>query len=170
VIARAFSFEVGLQFVVVRATLLRADPAHPGGMAAVAASEEKVARYISKLDIDSRVAIAVYNGPESHVVSGEMKAIEKLISVVKADGIRATKLAVDQGESNIVLTQMLSNPLSGFHSPSIAPALPALKAWLDEHEASFNVLEKPFFSTLRGKEISKHEHLGSEYWVSSTLL
>ena len=102
-IARAFSFEVGLQFVVVRATLLRADPAHPGGMAAVAASEEKVARYISKLDIDSRVAIAVYNGPESHVVSGELKAIEKLISVVKADGIRATKLVVDQGEFNIVI-------------------------------------------------------------------
>ena len=170
-IARAFSFEVGLQFVVVRATLLRADPAHPGGMAAVAASEEKVARYISKLDIDGRVAIAVYNGPESHVVSGELKAIEKLISVVKADGIRATKLAVDQGEFNIVIAQTLSDPLlSGFHSPSIAPALPALKAWLAEHEASFNALEKPFFSTLRGKEISKHEHLGSEYWVSSALL
>ena len=102
-IARAFSFEVGLQFVAVRANLLRADPAHPGGMAAVAASEEKVARYISKLDIDSRVAIAVYNGPESHVVSGEMKAIEKLISVVKADGIRATKLVVDQGEYSVLL-------------------------------------------------------------------
>lgn len=85
--------------MVIRATLLRADPAHPGGMAAVAASEEKVARYISKLGIEGRVAIAVYNGPESHVVSGEMKAIEKLISVVKADGLRATKLVVDQGES-----------------------------------------------------------------------
>ena len=69
----------------------------------VAASEEKVARYISKLDIDGRVAIAVYNGPESHVVSGELKAIEKLISVVKADGIRATKLVVDQGEFIIVV-------------------------------------------------------------------
>ena len=99
-ISRAFSFEVGLQFVVVRATLLRANPAQPGGMAAVAASEEKVARYISKLDIDGRVAIAVYNGPESHVASGELKAIEKLISVVKADGLRATKLVVDQGELN----------------------------------------------------------------------
>lgn len=105
--ARAFSFEVGLQFVVVRATLLRANPAHPGGMAAVAASEEKVARYISKLDIDGRVAIAVYNGPESHVVSGEMKAIEKLISAVKADGLRATKLVVDQGESNTNLSNLI---------------------------------------------------------------
>ena len=87
-----------MQFVVIRATLLRANPAHPGGMAAVAASEEKVAQYISKLNIDDCVAIAVYNGPESHVVSGEMKAVEKLISAVKADGLRATKLVVDQGD------------------------------------------------------------------------
>ena len=105
-IARAFSFEVGLQFVVVRATLLRADPAHPGGMAAVAASEDKVARYISKLDLNGRIAIAVYNGPESHVISGEMKAIEKLISAVKADGLRATKLVVDQGESNTTFARI----------------------------------------------------------------
>ena len=53
---------------------------------------------ISKLDIEDRVAIAVYNGPESHIVSGEMKAVEKLISAVKSDGLRATKLVVDQGE------------------------------------------------------------------------
>jgi hypothetical protein len=39
-------------------------------------------------------------------------------------------------------------------------ALPALKAWLNEHEALFDTLEKPFFSTLHGKEIAKHEHLG----------
>ena len=45
--------------MVVKVTLLRVDPAHPGGMAAVAASEKKVACYISKLDTDSRVAIAV---------------------------------------------------------------------------------------------------------------
>ena len=122
-----------------------------------------------RLDIDGRVAIAVYNGPESHVVFGELKAIEKLVSVVEADGIRATKLVVEQGEFNIVIAQMLPDLLSGFHSPSIASALPALKAWLDLHEASFNMLEKPFFSTSRGKEIAKHERLGSEYWVSSAL-
>ena len=43
-----------------------------------------------------------------------MKAVEKLISVVKADGIQAMKLVVDQGEFNIVVAQMLSDPLSGF--------------------------------------------------------
>lgn len=107
-IARAFSFEVGLQFVIARATLLCA--AYPGGMAAVTASEEKAAHYISKLDIDSRVTIAVYNGPESHVVSGEMKSVEKLIFVVNADGIRAMKLVVDQGESHVI-AQTLSDPV-----------------------------------------------------------
>ena len=112
----------------------------------------------------STVSIAVYNGPDSRIVSGDMKALEKLISVVKADGIRATKLVVDQGERSFLKFYLTS--LSGFHSPSIAPAPPALKAWLDEHEAPFNLLEKPFFSTLCGKEIAKHEHLGSEYWVS----
>jgi acyl transferase domain-containing protein len=80
--------------------LLRADPAHPGGMAAIAASEEKIACYISKLDIDSGVAIAIYNGPESHVIFGEIRAIEKLISMVKVNGLQAMKLVVDQGEFN----------------------------------------------------------------------
>ena len=65
-----------------------------------------------------------------------------------------------------LIARISSDSPLGFHSPSIASALPALKAWLDEHEASFDTLEKPFFSTLRGKEIAKHEHLRSDYWVS----
>ena len=66
------------------------------------------------MDINGRVAIAEYNGPESHVVSGELKAIEKLVSVVESDGIWATKLVVDQGEFNIVIAQMLPDPCQAF--------------------------------------------------------
>ncbi|PPQ84949.1 hypothetical protein CVT25_004462 [Psilocybe cyanescens] len=149
VVARAFSFEVGLQFVVVRSKLLRADPSKPAGMAAIAAAEDKIARYIETLGLKDRVAVAVYNGTDAHVVSGELKAIEKLMAAVKRDGLRTTKLNIDQG----------------FHSPSIAHALPALRAWLDEHNEAINGLEKPFFSTLRGKEIPKHERLDAQYWV-----
>ncbi|CAA7264464.1 unnamed protein product [Cyclocybe aegerita] len=149
VIAGASSFDHGLQFVVIRAKLLRADPAHPGGMAAVAAPEERVNHYISSLGLRGRVAIAVHNGPDSIVVSGELKGVEKLMAAAKRDGLRSVKLVVDQG----------------FHSPSIAPALPALKAWLDEHEASMKPLEKPFFSTVRAREIPKHQDLNSQYWV-----
>lgn len=98
VIARAFTFEVGLQFVVVRAKLLRADPSRPAGMAAIAASAERVNRYILNLGLKDRVAIAVFNGPEAHVVSGELKAVETLMATAKKDGLRGTKLNVDQGQ------------------------------------------------------------------------
>ena len=97
VIARAFSFETGLQFVVERAKLLRADPAHPAGMAAIAAPEDRINGYIRSLGLQGRVAIAVYNGPDAHVVSGELKAVETLMATAKRDGLRGTKLNVDQG-------------------------------------------------------------------------
>ena len=42
--------------------------------------------------------ITIYNAVDNNVVSGGLKAIEKLISVAKRDGIRATKLAVAQGK------------------------------------------------------------------------
>lgn len=97
VIAHAFDFELGLQFVVIRAQLLRADPARPGGMIAIAAPEDRITRYISDMSIQDRVAVAVYNGTESHVVSGGLKAVESLMAAVKRDGLRATKLVIDQG-------------------------------------------------------------------------
>jgi len=47
-----------------------------------------------------------------------------------ADGLRATILVVDQG----------------FHGPSVAPALPALEAWMDEHAWSvFRSIGETFF-------------------------
>ena len=65
-----------------------------------------------------------------------MEEIAKLISTDRADGIRATKLVVDRA----------------FFSPSIASAF---LLWLDEHEASFDALEKPFFPALRKTWISQ---------------
>ena len=59
----SFGLKIGLQFVIVRATLLCADSTHPVGMAAVAA-----------FDIDS-------DGPESHVVF-----IKKLVSGPSQEG------------------------------------------------------------------------------------
>ena len=69
----------------------------PGGMVAVAASEERVASYIDKLGLKDRVAIAVYNGSEAIVVSGQLKAVDELMAAVKRDGLRSAKLNIDQG-------------------------------------------------------------------------
>lgn len=97
VIGGVFTFELGLNFVIKRAELLRASPSLPAGMAAIGATEDSISRYIQTLGIQSRVVIAVFNGSRNHVVSGELKAVETLVASVKADGIRATKLNVDQG-------------------------------------------------------------------------
>ncbi|KAF9530718.1 hypothetical protein CPB83DRAFT_905059 [Crepidotus variabilis] len=147
--AGAFSFEIGLQFVVTRARSLRSNPAHPGGMVAIATTEELVLRYIAELGVQNRLSIAVYNAPDNNVVSGDLNAIDKLIALVKRDGIRTTKLAVTQG----------------FHSSSIAPGLPPLRKWLDDHAHLMKPLTKPIFSTVRAEEIAKSHKLDSQYWI-----
>ena len=88
-----FQFRGWFAFVVVRAILLRANPAHPeGAMAAVAASEEKVATstvyFQVVIWILAVVAIAVCSDPESHVISGEMKAIVNKLSKRMGFGLR----------------------------------------------------------------------------------
>jgi malonyl CoA-acyl carrier protein transacylase len=66
-------------------------------MAAIQATEDRIAQYIQTLKLNDRVAIAVYNGSDAHVVSGELKAVEGLMIAAKRDGLRCTKLNVDQG-------------------------------------------------------------------------
>ena len=96
-IGGALPYEIGLDLVVTRARLLQSDPNHPGGMAVVGASQERVVHIIHELGLDDRLVIAVYNGPESHVISGEMKAIDEFLLIASIKGFRATKIKVDQG-------------------------------------------------------------------------
>ncbi|TFK38563.1 hypothetical protein BDQ12DRAFT_116355 [Crucibulum laeve] len=149
VVAGALTFDQGLQFVVKRAHLLRADPENPGGMAAIAETEDVIMGYIDSLELGDELALAVYNGSKSHVISGSLAAVERLVAAVKSDGLRATKLNVDQG----------------FHSPCISPALPALRAWLKENQHTPDALKIPLFSTALGKEVPKNQILNPHYWV-----
>ena len=103
-IGGALPYEIGLDLVVTRARLLQGDPNHPGGMAIVGASQERVLRIIHELGLDNRLVIAVYNGPESHVISGELKAIDAFFSIASIRGFRATKVKVDQGRLSIYLS------------------------------------------------------------------
>lgn len=96
-IGGALPYEIGLDLVVTRARLLQSDPTHPGGMAIVGASQERVLHIIHELGLDDRLVIAVYNGPESHVISGEIKAIDTFLSIASIRGFRAAKVNVDQG-------------------------------------------------------------------------
>lgn len=85
VISEALTFETGLQFVVTRARVLRSDPAFPGGMAAAAASEDVVAGYVTERHLQHQISIAVYNTADNNVVSGDMRAVEKLMAVMECE-------------------------------------------------------------------------------------
>ena len=108
--------------MVVGATLLRADPAHPGGVAV----RRESCTLISKLDIDGRVAIAIYNNTESHVVSEELKVIEKQLKLIYS-GLR-NWLWTEVNSVSLSL-KFKSDLLSGFRwrnysSPCVEKRLP----------------------------------------------
>lgn len=107
-IGGALSYEIGLDLVVTRARLLQSDPTHPGGMAIVGASQERVLHVIHELGLEDRLVIAVYNGPESHVISGEIKAIDAFLSIASIRGFRAAKVKVDQGRLSSIICLSLS--------------------------------------------------------------
>ncbi|KAF8962890.1 hypothetical protein BDZ97DRAFT_1920218 [Flammula alnicola] len=149
VTAGAMSYELGLELVIKRAEILRSDPSRPGGMAIVEASKDLITELTHQLGLDARLVIAVYNGQQSHVISGDLDAINAFLATAKANGLRATRLKVSQG----------------FHSPSIYPSLPSLQEWVDKSQPFFSHLKIPLYSTVYGKEIPSDCRLPSHYWV-----
>ncbi|KAK0471022.1 hypothetical protein IW261DRAFT_1612345 [Armillaria novae-zelandiae] len=149
VVAGIFNYEEGVRFVVQRARLLMPSGQHRGAMAAIATGEDVIQQYLNTLGISESVVIAVYNGSDSHVASGEADCVKALVSAVKKDGIRATTLNVDQG----------------FHSPSIFPALSALRETIREHDLPNRPLQVTMFSTVTGRPIRAQSSLPTAYWV-----
>lgn len=165
-IGGALPYETGLNLVITRARLLQSDPTNPGGMAIVGASQEKVLFIIHELGLDDQLVIAVYNGPESHVISGEIKAIDTFLSIASIRGFRAAKVKVDQGALSINVNFLfLSEMRPGFHSPCVSSGFPALQEWLNEHRPLFTPLNIPLYSTVYGKEIQEDQRLSPDYWV-----
>ncbi|KAJ2925849.1 hypothetical protein H1R20_g11245, partial [Candolleomyces eurysporus] len=150
VLAGVFTFQAALEFVIKRASVLRPDVLHPAGMAAVGASPEGVNTYLDDLGLRDRLSIAVYNAEDSVVVSGGLEAIDTLISAVKQEGLKATKLDVNQ---------------EAFHSPYVAAAMPSLRKWLREREGSLASLKMAFYSSAYGHSIPKGTQLHVDYWV-----
>ncbi|THU96792.1 ketoacyl-synt-domain-containing protein [Dendrothele bispora CBS 962.96] len=150
VVSGALDYDTALQIVVRRAQLLRPNVGNPGGMAAVACSEETANRYIKDLKLSDRLVVAVFNGPESIVVSGYDDALVLFVKAAKADGLRVTRLNVDQG----------------FHSPCIDAPISELGTWIEEHKIAFKPLRLPFYSTALANQVEKHQCLPNNYWVS----
>lgn len=98
VIAGGLTYELGLELVIKRSEILRSDPTNPGGMVIVAASKGTITELLRQLGLEGRLVIAVYNGSQSHVVSGDLVALDVFLLMAKNKGLRARKLQVTQGE------------------------------------------------------------------------
>nr|WP_103344208.1 type I polyketide synthase [Amycolatopsis sp. CA-126428] len=92
-VAGALSLEDAATIVVRRSQAIEAGLSGHGGMASVGLPEEEARRRIARWE--PRVSVAVVNGPSAVVVAGERDAIDELVAVLDADGVRAKRIAVD---------------------------------------------------------------------------
>jgi enediyne polyketide synthase len=87
------------------------------------------------------VCVAAMNSPAQTVISGPVGAVEKILAVARAQGLKGAKLNV---------------PLA-FHSQLLAPAAPVFASQLaTEH---FNQLQGKIVSTITGTELSATSNL-----------
>ncbi|MEV6646532.1 type I polyketide synthase [Amycolatopsis sp. NPDC051371] len=91
VVAGGLSLEDGARVVALRSKAIAAGLAGRGGMAWIAAPEAEVTPLLEPHD--GKIAIAAVNGPGSVVVSGEVEALEALIT--GAGDLRVRRIPVD---------------------------------------------------------------------------
>ena len=112
-VAGVFTLADGLRLIVQRARLMSELP-RDGAMAAVFADETRVREALAGLD--EQASIAAVNGPLNTVVSGRAEAVAAVLERLGAAGIESQRLNVSHA----------------FHSPLMAPMLPAFEATVAE--------------------------------------
>jgi mycoketide-CoA synthase len=91
-VAGALSLADAAKVVALRGTALTR-VAGNGGMASVSEPADRLADRLAPWG--DRLAIAAMNGPNSVVVSGDPAALDELLTVCAAEGLRARRIAVD---------------------------------------------------------------------------
>ncbi|WP_308313272.1 acyltransferase domain-containing protein, partial [Streptomyces sp. G11C] len=75
-----------------------------GGMVSVAAPAGEVRAWCEPLG--ERVSVAAVNGPASVVVSGEPEALDELVALCGAQGVRVRRIAVDYASHSVQVEQI----------------------------------------------------------------
>ncbi|HEX2685090.1 MAG TPA: beta-ketoacyl synthase N-terminal-like domain-containing protein, partial [Kofleriaceae bacterium] len=101
--AGVLGVEAAVELVAARGRLMQALP-RGGGMAAVFAPEEEVA---AALPASGEVSIAAVNGPADTVVSGPGAALEGVLQVLAARGVKARRLTVSHAFHSCLMEPML---------------------------------------------------------------
>lgn len=142
VVAGALTLEEAAALVAGRGAYMQYLPSG-GGMLACAAPPEDLTRL---MDHETDVAFGAYNGPGETVLSGEMRALERIADTLAVRGVDSTPLQVSHA----------------FHSHQMQPMLGRYGALASGIRPGTAKL--PFYSTVRGRPLGA-ESLDSEYWV-----
>ena len=117
-----------------------------GGMAAVGLTEAEITPILEKYP---DLVIACYNSPSALTISGDKNQIDQLCEELQAQGLFCRRLVVTHA----------------FHSPFMAPAMPAYKEAIKKiHGRS---LCCRVFSSLRGCELTDPSQLDAQYFVEN---
>ncbi|MDQ7809767.1 SDR family NAD(P)-dependent oxidoreductase, partial [Amycolatopsis sp. A133] len=140
--AGALSIEDGARVVALRSRALR-ELSGRGGLLSVALTRGRAGRRIEPWG--ERLSIAVVNGPEATVVSGDSPALDELAAALAADGVRVRRLPVDYASHSTQVTQLRETLLR-----ELTPITPRTS-------------EIPFRSTLTGGPVDT-ALLDAGYW------
>nr|WP_239581369.1 type I polyketide synthase [Streptomyces sp. HB132] len=144
-VAGGLSLEDGARVVALRSRAIL-ELSGLGGMVSVAEPAQQVEVRLSKWE--GRLSVAAVNGPSSVVVSGDGDALDELLVVCKADGVRCKRIDVDYASHSA-------------HVERIRDQL--LKVLAD---LSPRVSKVPLYSTVTG-ELLDTAGMDGEYWYTN---
>ena len=148
-VAGVFSLDDGLRLVAARGRLMQALPAG-GGMAALGAEEERVARLVTRLG--AHVSIAARNGPVNTVISGAWAEVERVVQRFEADGGRVHRIAVSHASHSPLLDPMLDGLTEAAAAVEMAPPRIALVSNLTGGLAGPELLRDPQYWRRHARE------------------
>ncbi len=140
-IAGVMSLEDGLALIAERARLMQGVQRH-GKMTVILAPAERVAARLA--DANGAVVIAVKNGPDNTVISGDASAVEEATARFAADGVQVKVLNVSHA----------------FHSPLMDEMLDAFEQFAARIE--FHAPQVPLAANLTGQLMT--EAPTARYW------
>ncbi|KAA1246432.1 non-ribosomal peptide synthetase/type I polyketide synthase, partial [Aquimarina sp. RZ0] len=142
-VAGVFSLEEGLKLVASRGRLMQG-LSEPGAMVSIQLDKDRVLKF---LDTKEKIAIAAINRPDQTVLSGDKKAIKKVISILDSERIKYKELNVSHA----------------FHSPLMQPIL--LEFMEIAKTINYQYPKYSLISNVTGTLVDK-EVCTAAYWVT----
>ncbi|MDX2582844.1 SDR family NAD(P)-dependent oxidoreductase [Streptomyces sp. WI04-05A] len=143
-VSGALSLEDAARIVAVRSQVIAGSLAGRGGMASVALAEADVVGRLERWA--GRVEVAAVNGPASVVIAGDAEALDEVLEVLAADGVRVRRVAVDYAS----------------HTRHVEDIEETLAAAFADIRAQAPLV--PFLSTVTGEWIREAGVLDGGYW------